>query len=59
MNEFEGWITTDEGEELTGYTAPYIRQLARRGVVEARKVSGVWLLHEDSLLAYARPRGRS
>jgi hypothetical protein len=48
----EGWVTTGEGEALTGYSRAYMRQLARRGVVKARKVGRDWLIDQESLLAY-------
>lgn len=50
----EGWVTTGEGEALTGYSQAYMRQLARRGVVKARKVGRDWLIDQGSLLAYKR-----
>lgn len=48
----EGWVTTDEAEILTGYTPAYLRRLASRRRVEARKVGRDWLIHQESLLAY-------
>jgi transcriptional regulator with XRE-family HTH domain len=48
----EGWISGREAEDLTGYTPAYLRRLASRGRVEACKVGGAWVFHEESLLSY-------
>jgi excisionase family DNA binding protein len=48
----EGWITTSEAVDLTGYGAEYLRQLARKGAIEARKFAGRWLFSRDDLLGY-------
>ena len=48
----EGWVTTDEGAALTGYAAAYVRRLAAEGKVEARRVSRIWLVRRDALLAH-------
>ena len=48
------WITTNQAQALTGYSQAYMRQLARSGGVEARKVGRDWLIHRESLLAYKR-----
>jgi excisionase family DNA binding protein len=48
----EGWLTTEEAAELVDYTPTRIRQLAKAGRVIARKVARVWLINEESLLAY-------
>jgi excisionase family DNA binding protein len=50
----EGWITTSEAVEATGYGAEYLRQLARKGAIEVRKFAGRWLFSRDDLLAYKR-----
>ena len=52
MSELEGWINTIEAAQLTGYSQAYVRQLARKGQVEARKVSRDWLINRDELLEY-------
>ena len=52
-NPFDGWIVTEEAQELTGYTPDYLRRLAREEKVEAEKVGGnFWLFSKDSLLAW-------
>ena len=49
----EGWITTTEAVELTGYHIEYVRELARSGRVEARKVGArAWLVNKADLLRY-------
>ncbi len=46
------WPTTGEAEALTGYAQAYLRRLAKRGRIVARKVGRDWLLNLDSLRAY-------
>jgi len=48
----EGWITTSEAVDLTGYAPEYLRQLARKGAIETRKFAGRWLFNRDDLLGY-------
>ena len=50
------WVTTGQAVEqgLTGYTRSYLRRLAKRGTVKARKVGRDWLIESESLLAYKR-----
>jgi excisionase family DNA binding protein len=48
----EGWITTSEAAELTGYEQAYFRILAKQGKVAAIKVGRDWLLDRESVLAY-------
>ena len=48
----QGWADTREAATVTGYTAAYVRQLIRRGRIEARKVGRDWLVSLSSLLAY-------
>lgn len=52
MNEFEGWLNTNEAAELTGYEAATIRYLARHGRVKAVKATRDWLVETGSLLEY-------
>jgi excisionase family DNA binding protein len=52
MTVIDGWLTTDEAAEMTGYSTVYIRQLARRGSIEARKAGRDWLIGEDSIRRY-------
>jgi len=48
----DGWIDTREAAELTGYTTSYMRQLAGRGRIVARKVNRGWLINRASILAH-------
>lgn len=48
----DGWLTTAEAEASTGYGPAYLRRLANRGDIEARKVGRDWLIWWESLLAY-------
>jgi len=49
----EGYITTAEGVELTGYHVEYLRYLARTGAIKAQKVTPrAWLINRQSLLDY-------
>jgi excisionase family DNA binding protein len=52
MTELEGWLNTTEAAQLTGYTQAYMRMLAHKGEVDARKVGRDWLIKRKSLLAY-------
>lgn len=52
MSELKGWMTTREAADLTGYNVKYLRNLVRRGRVEAHKVGRDWLVNRESLLAY-------
>jgi excisionase family DNA binding protein len=48
----ENWLTTSQAKKLTGYTAIYLRRLANRKQVEARKIGRDWLINQESLLTY-------
>jgi len=48
----EGWITTSDAVDETGYGAEYLRQLARAGKLDAQQLAGRWLFNRDALLAY-------
>ncbi len=48
----EGWLTTGEAETLTGYAQAYLRRLAERRRIVARKAGRDWLLNQESLRAY-------
>lgn len=62
----QGWLTTAEAEEVSGYTRAHLRYLASTDKVEARKVSDrLWLISRESLEQYqanvrpGRPRERA
>ena len=46
------YISSKYAAEKTGYTQDYIGQLARGGSIEAKRVSGMWYILEESLRAY-------
>lgn len=46
------WLTVREATKLSGYNAEYITRLIREGKIKARKISIVWLVDRESLLAY-------
>ena len=48
----EGWLTTSEAAELTGYGTQRIRQLAREGRVRAVKIGHQWWVHKKALLEH-------
>jgi len=48
----EGWLTTEQAGELTGYNVKYLRWLAGQGRIEARKIGRDWLIGQEDLLAY-------
>lgn len=50
----ETYISSKRASEITGYARDYIGQLARKGLVEARRIGGLWYVLEKALLAYKR-----
>jgi excisionase family DNA binding protein len=52
MRRIEGWVTTRQAADLSGYTVVYIRRLIKRGRVEAIKTGRDWLINHSSLLAH-------
>lgn len=50
----DDWISIREGAELTGYTRDYVRDLAARGNLKAKKVVTVWLVSRKALLEHKR-----
>jgi len=46
------WITSQAASELTGYDPSRFRQLAKRGVILARKFGRDWFLSRAEVLAY-------
>lgn len=55
----EGWVTTEEASEISGYHVNYLRRLIRRGKIQAQKISVVWLINYQSLLDYMAESKRS
>ena len=52
MGALDGWVTTNEGAELTGYSAAYVRMLARTGKITARRIGRDWVVDRKKLLAH-------
>ena len=48
----QGWVNIREAAQETGYSAVYVRLLARQGRIEAQKVGRDWLINRASLLAF-------
>ena len=46
------WLTISEAAKLSGYHPETLRELVRDGKIKGRKVSIVWLVDRESLLAY-------
>jgi len=50
----QGWVSTQEAAEKTGYSAAYLRQLARRGAVPSVRVGRDWFVLLAAALEYRR-----
>jgi len=48
----ETFISSKRASEITGYARDYIGQLARKGLIEARRIGGLWYISAQSLKAY-------
>lgn len=46
------WLTTEQAAELSGYHVNHLRRLIRAGVIRAKKLSFLWLVHRQALLDY-------
>lgn len=46
------YISSKRASEMTGYAQDYIGQLSRGGLIDARRIGGLWYVSMDSLLAY-------
>ena len=51
---FDGkeYISSKRASELSGYAQDYIGQLARKSLIDARRVGGLWLISMSSLQEY-------
>lgn len=47
--EGEEYVSSRRAAELSGYAQDYVGQLARRGVIEARRIGGLWYVSWPSL----------
>jgi excisionase family DNA binding protein len=52
MSGLDGWISTAQAAQLSGYADAHIRTLARRGYIEAEQIGRDWLIRRDDMLAY-------
>ena len=50
----EGWVSVSEAADSVGYSTAYVRLLARKGRIEARKVNQGWLVDCADLVAFKR-----
>ena len=46
------YISSKRASELSGYAQDYIGQLARKGLISAQRVGGLWFVSMDSLTEY-------
>ncbi|HWO06955.1 MAG TPA: hypothetical protein VNM40_00010 [Candidatus Paceibacterota bacterium] len=46
------YISSKRASEISGYAQDYIGQLARSGQIDAKRISGLWYVLEDSLRAH-------
>lgn len=52
--EGEKYISSKRASESSGYSQDYIGQLARKGLVEAQRIGGLWYISEGSLNTYKK-----
>jgi excisionase family DNA binding protein len=52
MTELDGWTNTKGASESTGYSTAYVRRLAHRGRITAKKVGRDWLVDLACILAH-------
>lgn len=53
------FITTREGEELTGFTKEHIARLVRAGKVVGKRFGQAWQVDKESLLEYTKQAQRN
>lgn len=46
------YVSSKRASEISGYAQDYIGQLARRGLIDAKRVGGLWYVFMDSLESY-------
>lgn len=49
-----GWLTIQEAAEESGYSATYLRYLARRGIIQAARAGRDWFVNLEAVLDYRR-----
>jgi len=52
MSQLDGWTDTRGASEMTGYSTAYVRRLACKGRITARKVGRDWLVDLACILAH-------
>ena len=52
--EGKTYVSSKRAAEQTGYAQDYIGQLARKGLIDAQRVGGLWYVRIDSLADYQR-----
>jgi len=50
----DDWLTVQDAAKLSGYHPEHLRRLIRENAIKARKISIIWLVERESLLAYAK-----
>ena len=50
--DLAGLITIREAIKESGYTADYLRRMAREGTVKTQQIAGRWLFDRDDLLGH-------
>ena len=50
------FIDVKEGSELTGYSEAWLRIMASRGKIVARKIGNAWALSKSSVLKFKESR---
>jgi excisionase family DNA binding protein len=48
----QDFITVEEAIQLSGYTAQYLRRMARQGRIQAMKFGHFWMVNLKSLQGY-------
>jgi len=46
------YISSKRASETTGYAQDYIGQLSRKGLIDAKRIGGLWYVSMDSLASY-------
>jgi|SRR5665213_1659627 len=52
--EGKTYISSKRAAQLSGYAQDYIGQLARKALIDARRIGGLWYVSMDSLEAYKK-----
>jgi hypothetical protein len=50
----KSYISSKRASELSGYAQDYIGQLARKSLIDARRIGGLWYIAMDSLETYKK-----